>query len=230
MIVADLHVHSSYSDGRAGPREILRYAALKGVGVIAITDHDTFKGGLEGYRLSREAAGTGSPGVLVVPGIELRSSGGDILVYCEGEVDLPREIQLLIDKAHESNCVVAPAHPFDTWRHGIGELIYEYKGWDAVEVWNSHAPRGANRKAMEVARLLGKPGLASSDAHVPEHIGSAYTYILLDNASSIVDVLEAIRKGLVKPHPGSLSVKENIERFSWSMEYRVRRLAGSKKQ
>jgi len=224
MLLADLHVHSSYSDGRAGPREILRYALDKGLNVIAITDHDTFKGGLEGYRVSRELIRAGAESILVIPGIELRSTGGDILVYCEGEVDLPREIPLLIDKAHEENCVVVPAHPFDTMRHGVGDAIYEYKGWDTIEVWNAHAPRRANEKAIEAARLMGKPGIANSDAHIPSHIGSAFTYILLEEADSLTSILEALRKGMVKPHLGTLSVRENIERLSWSIEYRIRRL------
>jgi len=227
MLIADLHIHSVYSDGKASPREIIRHALIRGINVISITDHDTFKGGLEGYRFSREIArNTSDTKILVVPGIELRSYSGDILVYCENDVELPREVGLLIDKAHENNCVVVPAHPFDTWRHGLGDVVYDYDGWDAIEVWNAHASRNANRRALEASRIMGKPGVANSDAHIPEHVGSAYTYILIEDASSITEVLDALRKGLVKPHQGGLSLKDNVERIAWSIEYRVRKILG----
>lgn len=38
---ADLHLHSSYSDGRHSPREIFSFAAQGGLDLISITDHDT---------------------------------------------------------------------------------------------------------------------------------------------------------------------------------------------
>jgi len=36
----DLHMHTSHSDGKFGPEEVLRKAAKGGLDVIAITDHD----------------------------------------------------------------------------------------------------------------------------------------------------------------------------------------------
>ncbi|MCY0868901.1 MAG: PHP domain-containing protein [Desulfurococcus sp.] len=228
VVVADLHIHSVYSDGKATPREIIRYAADKGVHVISITDHDTFKGGVEGYRLSRSLDSRSGLKILVVPGVELKSEAGDILVYCPNEVDLPRSIGPLIDKAHESNCIIAPAHPFDTLRNGIGELVYEYRGWDAIEVWNARSSRKANSRAMDAALALGKPGLANSDAHIPEHIASAYTVLYIEEPSSVEDVLDAIRRGLVKPVAGTLSLGGWLKGLSWSIEYRMRKLYGSK--
>lgn len=38
---ADLHLHSNYSDGKHSPREIFSFAALGGLDLISITDHDT---------------------------------------------------------------------------------------------------------------------------------------------------------------------------------------------
>jgi predicted metal-dependent phosphoesterase TrpH len=39
--VIDLHLHTTASDGRATPRELVELAALGGVSVMAVTDHDT---------------------------------------------------------------------------------------------------------------------------------------------------------------------------------------------
>ena len=40
----DLHVHTTYSDGRDAPEDVLRRAAALGIETIAITDHDNTRG------------------------------------------------------------------------------------------------------------------------------------------------------------------------------------------
>lgn len=64
----DLHLHSYYSDGRASPGEIVRYAADIGLRVIAITDHDTVAGVAEAAHVA------GQLGLEVIPAVELTSS------------------------------------------------------------------------------------------------------------------------------------------------------------
>jgi 3',5'-nucleoside bisphosphate phosphatase len=61
----ELHVHTSYSDGRGSPEELLRHAADVGVTTIAITDHDT----AEGARAAVAVAP--AHGVTLIPAIEL---------------------------------------------------------------------------------------------------------------------------------------------------------------
>src|SRR5262245_26971198 len=41
---ADLHLHTTHSDGRFTPAEVVRRAKERGLGAIAITDHDTCSG------------------------------------------------------------------------------------------------------------------------------------------------------------------------------------------
>ena len=60
---ADLHVHSSASDGTDSPAEVMRRAAQVGLDVVALTDHDTVAGHAE----ARAAAGP----VALLPGMEL---------------------------------------------------------------------------------------------------------------------------------------------------------------
>jgi predicted metal-dependent phosphoesterase TrpH len=60
---ADLHVHSSASDGTDPPAEVMRRAALAGLDVVALTDHDTVAGHAEAWA----AAGP----VMLLPGMEL---------------------------------------------------------------------------------------------------------------------------------------------------------------
>ena len=44
---ADLHIHTTYSDGKISPFEVLNLAVTKGLKAISITDHDTIKGYLK---------------------------------------------------------------------------------------------------------------------------------------------------------------------------------------
>lgn len=61
---ADLHTHSSVSDGTEPPAVVIRRGAEAGLDVIALTDHDTVAG-------HREAAGALPPGLTLLPGAEL---------------------------------------------------------------------------------------------------------------------------------------------------------------
>jgi predicted metal-dependent phosphoesterase TrpH len=211
LVKADLHIHSTFSDGRNSPLDIVEAALERGLSVISITDHDTFAGSIHAVRYGR------SRGVLVVPGIEVRTSEGDILVYCVKEFNPPRRVDRLIEAAHREGCLVVPAHPFDVLRLGVGDLIYEYKDWDAIEVWNASSTKGANYRAIEAAKLLGKPGLANSDAHIVEEVGAAYTLIEVSELK-VEEVLEAIRKGFVRPVYGRLPFKVRVERVLWSIQ------------
>ena len=62
--LADLHIHSSYSDGVYSPRELAAMAMAAGITVLALTDHDTLKGLPE----MKEAAA--SAGIGFIPGVE----------------------------------------------------------------------------------------------------------------------------------------------------------------
>jgi 3',5'-nucleoside bisphosphate phosphatase len=60
----DLHVHSNASDGTDSPAEVMRRAAVAGLGVVALTDHDTQAG-------IAEARAALPAGLILVPGMEL---------------------------------------------------------------------------------------------------------------------------------------------------------------
>lgn len=62
----DFHCHSTYSDGRLTPGELVALAARRGVRILALTDHDITDGIPEA-----EAAARSYPGFRLVPGIEL---------------------------------------------------------------------------------------------------------------------------------------------------------------
>ena len=61
----DLHVHSDASDGTDDPAEVMRRAAVAGLDVVALTDHDT-QAGIAAARAVRPP-----DGLTLIPGMEL---------------------------------------------------------------------------------------------------------------------------------------------------------------
>ncbi|MDP7618769.1 MAG: PHP domain-containing protein, partial [Dehalococcoidia bacterium] len=74
---ADLHLHSTVSDGLLTPAELVHQAAAAGVRIMALTDHDATDGLQEA-----EAAVKDHPDLVLIPGIELSTdvAGGEVHV------------------------------------------------------------------------------------------------------------------------------------------------------
>ena len=66
MSRVDLHIHSTTSDGRLTPADIIQEAAERGLTFIALADHDTVDG-----IASAQAAAQAFPGLKVIPCVEI---------------------------------------------------------------------------------------------------------------------------------------------------------------
>jgi 3',5'-nucleoside bisphosphate phosphatase len=95
---ADLHVHTSFSDGLLSPAEMVGLARAEGLRAVGIADHDT----LDGIGEAEAAAATS--GIEVVPGVELSSqyNGKDVHIigyYCDpASVELADILRLFRDE------------------------------------------------------------------------------------------------------------------------------------
>ncbi len=94
MKIADLHLHTHFSDGTYSPEEVVAHARRLGLAAIALTDHDTVEGCVRADLACRDA------GIQFIPGAELTAEQGNdelhILGYCL-DVNHPR---LLTEMAH----------------------------------------------------------------------------------------------------------------------------------
>jgi predicted metal-dependent phosphoesterase TrpH len=84
-IVADLHLHSTFSDGLFTPAEILELVVSKGLRAFSLTDHDSVGG---------FASLTPNPKVTFIPGIELTSTYESKEIHILGYYINPNEPEL----------------------------------------------------------------------------------------------------------------------------------------
>ena len=75
---ADLHIHTTASDGTRTPEESVREAARVGLGAVGIADHDTIAGLASGIAEGERV------GVIVVPAVEINTDVGKDEVHMLG--------------------------------------------------------------------------------------------------------------------------------------------------
>jgi predicted metal-dependent phosphoesterase TrpH len=92
---ADLHLHTTWSDGRWTPRQVVKAAAVQGLAAIAVTDHDVI-GGLAEARAVAEAVG-----VAFLDGVELTADWNGRTIHVLGYGIDPANERLLaaLDRA-----------------------------------------------------------------------------------------------------------------------------------
>ena len=89
MFKADLHSHSTYSDGRLSVKELLDRAKKNGINVLGLTDHDSTFGVEEAHKYGKEI------GIYVLKGLELstRYKGQNCHLVCYFENnEVPQEM------------------------------------------------------------------------------------------------------------------------------------------
>ena len=95
-MASDMHVHTSFSDGRLTPEEIVAEAKAVGLTYLAITDHDT----VDGIRHLYEERLYPSKTLRIIPGIEFSCEVDDHDVHILG-YDFDIYDQTIADRATE---------------------------------------------------------------------------------------------------------------------------------
>ena len=221
--LADLHLHTSHSDGWPSPVEVVDHVTLEtDLDVIAITDHDTIDGAL---RAAEHSARTG--GVKVIVGEEVSSRQGHILgLFLERRVRPGLSAAATIDEIHRQGGLAIAAHPF--WRtermaerfrgsvHGVGWLAAELD-FDAIEVENSTPGLGlANVLARRLADGSGCACTGSSDAHILDAIGKSATAF---NGRSVRALRSAIESGTTLPVSSRYEVSALLRYLAWGLNH-----------
>jgi len=153
------------------PEKIIALAEKNDLETIAVTDHDTIRGGRETKKKAEEK-GTD---LNVVVGAEINTDRGDII-----GLGLQEEIQATglhetIEEIKEQGGEVYLPHPFDKFRRSaLGDYAFEVaEKLDYVEVFNGRCLLGSfDRQAENFADEHGLAKLAGSDAHFGFEMGN----------------------------------------------------------
>ena len=166
----ELHSHTIYSkDCLIRLEELPNICRARGIDKLAITDHNTTRGALQAARMFP---------MLVIPGEEIMTTGGELLAWYVKEEVPPRlspyeTIRLL----REQGALIGVAHPFDRYRKGAwdpDELREIIDLVDTVEVFNARSLRAEDdARALAFARDHGKLETCGSDAHIAPEYGRA---------------------------------------------------------
>ncbi|WP_322494302.1 PHP domain-containing protein [Chloroflexus sp.] len=194
---ADLHIHTTASDGAASPEAVLSYVAEEtDLRVIAITDHNTLEGAFAARRLAPRY------GIDVIVGCEISTAIGHVLaLFIEKPIPAGIDLATTVRFVHEQGGLAFAAHPFGALvasvgrRHLLGpeRTDLDWHLLDGLEVFNASLWNPANnRRAAQKAQSLGLTQIGGSDAHDLAMIGYGRT---LFAGTSAADLRRALQRG-----------------------------------
>jgi predicted metal-dependent phosphoesterase TrpH len=166
---ADLHIHTTLSDGAATPEQVAAVLAHGDLDVAAVSDHDTVEGAL---RVRELLAGRGPE---IVLGTEVSSADGHVLaLFVQRDVPAGRDAHETVRLIHEQGGLAVAAHPYFPVC-SLGDLAAE-TAFDGIEIANG-TPLGelANRRARRRLGRTRRGLLGGSDAHVLRAVGHVTT-------------------------------------------------------
>ena len=163
-----------------------------GLGAIAVTDHSSWKGWLATSKIAPKE-------LLVVPGAELKTERGDLLALFVREEVKTNIFAEAVDVIHGQGGLAIVPHP------GVAPKLTkeDISLADGLEIFNATLSEKANGISAQFAKDLGKPGIASSDAHMTLEIGNGATRVA--ECSS----LEELRQELLRKPEVSRSTRSN---------------------
>ncbi len=171
-------------------------ARKKGLSGVAVTDHNVF----------RKISSTDN--FYIIPACEFSTDAGHLVVYFQKShinERLPRDRngrffwRDICKFAHDQGALVFLAHPFSPEKSRSESLFSDI---DGIEIQNSRVVHSrikcANQKAINLAKKLGKPFSAGSDAHCPQELGTSYWECdIPESAMSEPDFEERLKAALL---------------------------------
>ncbi len=192
----DLHIHTkedpedrvSYS-----ARELIDQARQRGFDAIAITNHNTIthSPALESYAADRD--------IVLLPGVEATIRTKHVLlINMDFESGRFSSFEQLLEQKAEDNLVIAPHPCFPSPTCLNGQVQATPHVFDAIEYSHFyHTWINFNRPAVRLARKYGLPVVGTSDAHLPDQFGRAYS--LVEAEKDRDGIIQAIKADRVRP-------------------------------
>jgi predicted metal-dependent phosphoesterase TrpH len=192
LIEVDLHMHTDHSGDCATPVEVLLQTARdRGLGAIAITDHNEVSGALEAAAVAESM-----PDLKVIVAEEVMTAGQGEVIGLFLKAKIPKGLSMAetIAAIREQGGLVYVPHPFDRL-HSVPDyehLLDIVEEVDLLEVFNPRVALTAFNE--EAVRFAGKYRIipaAGSDSHVAQGLGSVRQRI--HDFDGPAEFLEAMR-------------------------------------
>lgn len=211
MLKGGLHCHTTRSDGKGDPADVIRLHKQNNYDFLALTDHKIYN-----YKNFAEDAP-----ITIIPGTEydntfVRENGfrtfHTVFIGPDDETNgykqderLPRgeaenqeEFQKYLDEAHEKNNLTIYCHP--QWSSTPTRYFDKLKGNFAFEVWNSGCAIEDDMdtdNGMYWDELLGMGikifGVATDDGH--EMYQHCKGWVMVNAENNVKDILSSLEKG-----------------------------------
>ena len=200
FIHCDLHMHTDHSPDCATPAEVLLETAKeRGLGAIAITDHNEISGALEAQEI---AARIGGIKVIVAEEVKTAHEGEVIGLFLSERIERGMSMAATIAEIRRQGGLVYVPHPFDRL-HSVPDyenLLEIVEDIDILEVFNPRVTLSAfNEEAVKFARKYRIVPGAGSDSHVAQGLGSVK--IRLRDFAGAEEFLESMREAdIVRKH------------------------------
>jgi predicted metal-dependent phosphoesterase TrpH len=192
LIEVDLHMHTDHSGDCATPVDVLLQTARdRGLGAIAITDHNEVSGALEARKIAEEM---GDIKVIVAEEVKTAEQGEVIGLFLEEKIPKGLTMAETIAEIRRQGGLVYVPHPFDRF-HSVPDyehLLDIVEEIDLLEVFNPRVALTAfNEEAVRFASKYRIVPAAGSDSHVAQGLGSVRQRI--HDFDGPAEFLEAMR-------------------------------------
>jgi predicted metal-dependent phosphoesterase TrpH len=207
LVEVDLHMHTDHSPDCATPVEVLLQTARdRGLGAIAITDHNEVSGALEARRIAEQM---GDIEVIVAEEVKTAEQGEVIGLFIEEKIPRGMSMAETIAAIREQGGLVYVPHPFDRF-HSVPDyehLLDIVEEIDILEVFNPRVALTAfNEEAERFARKYRIVPGAGSDSHVAQGLGSVR--VRIHDFEGPAEFLEAMRDAdIVRKHKNLVYVQ-----------------------
>jgi hypothetical protein len=186
---ADVHIHSTYSDGDEKIEDILEYAQNHtDLDVIAISDHDTIEGALMARDIMQTKSYNAWRFELII-GEEITTNEGHIVgLFLKEAIPPNLSVQETLARIRVQKGLAIASHPFYhshmnnakyATMDGIGAttLLRNSSFIDAIEIVNATPTLSEDniRASILNKTLLFNAEVGNSDAHILAAIGMGYT-------------------------------------------------------
>jgi len=190
-MIIDLHVHSSFSfDCKTDVKKIVKVCKKIGIDGVAITDHNTIKGGMKALSLKEKD-------FLVIVGSEVSTEKGEITGLFLNEEIKSQCFDDVIDEIKDQDGIIVLPHPFrylNAILHGIKKNVL--RKVDVIEKINYLDHPLALLLSYLFIKKSKMPFIGGSDAHKLFEVGKVKTIIY--NAETLEELRDSILKGRIK--------------------------------